>query len=192
MSFPTEEDVFDTVEAFLVEAFAAAGIAARAAVPAADVPRGDGDATGPTGRTCASTCRSATSRRPAAGTGFAPFEKALAGRGGTVRGLRVPGGAAFSRKQLDELTEKAREHGAAGLLWVKKSGGEVTSPAKKSLPRGDSSTGCSPRPASGTATCSSSSPTGRRPAFAALAALRAEARAGAQARRRVADTSSAG
>ncbi len=62
-----------------------------------------------------------------------PFEKALAG-GGTVRGLRVPGGAALSRKRLDEWTEKARDHGAAGLLWIKTAGGEVTSPAKKGLP----------------------------------------------------------
>ena len=57
MSFPTEEDVFESVEAFLAEAFAAAGIEARASVPAADLRRGDGDATAPTGRTCASTCR---------------------------------------------------------------------------------------------------------------------------------------
>ena len=66
------------------------------------------------------------------GSGFVPFEKAL-GSGGTVRGLRVPGGANLSRKRLDELTEKAREHGAGGLLWFKKASGEVTSPAKKAL-----------------------------------------------------------
>src|SRR5262249_31703410 len=41
-----------------------------------------------------------------------------------------------SRKRLDEWTEKAREHGAAGLLWIKTAGGEVTSPAKKGLPPG--------------------------------------------------------
>jgi aspartyl-tRNA synthetase len=69
----------------------------------------------------------------AAGSGFAPFERAASPQG-TVRGLRVPGGAALSRKKLDELTERAREHGAAGLLWVKKAGGEVTSPARKALP----------------------------------------------------------
>ena len=67
-----------------------------------------------------------------AGTGFAPFDKTLSS-GGTVRGLRVPSGAGLSRKRLDELTEKAREHGAGGLLWFKKQGAEVTSPAKKAL-----------------------------------------------------------
>jgi hypothetical protein len=48
----------------------------------------------------------------------------------------MPGGAALSRKRLDEWTEKAREHGAAGLLWIKTAGGEITSPAKKALPPG--------------------------------------------------------
>ena len=58
MSFPTEEDVFDTVEAFLVEAFAAAGIAAARPFRRLTYRRGDGRATAPIGRTCASTCRS--------------------------------------------------------------------------------------------------------------------------------------
>jgi aspartyl-tRNA synthetase len=50
-----------------------------------------------------------------------------------VRGFRVPGGATFSRKKLDELASLAGEHGAAGLVWFKRAGAEVTSPAKKSL-----------------------------------------------------------
>ena len=134
MSFPTEEMVFDTVEAFLVEAFAAAGIRAQRPFPrlrfreamekyGTDRPDLRYDLT---------LCDLSAA---AAGTGFAPFDKAL-GSKGTVRGLRVPGGASASRKRLDELTEKAREHGAAGLLWVKRAGGEITSPAKKSLPEG--------------------------------------------------------
>jgi aspartyl-tRNA synthetase len=134
MSFPTEEDIFDIVEAFLVEAFAAAGIAAarpfrrltyREAMDTYGTDR-------PDLRFGLPLCDLSEA---AAGSGLAPFEKALGGKG-TVRGLRVPGGAALSRKRLDELTEKAREHGAAGLLWVKKAGGEVTSPAKKGLSEG--------------------------------------------------------
>src|SRR5262249_54860604 len=117
MSFPTEEDVFDTVEAFLVEAFAAAGITAarpfrrltfREAMDTYGTDRPDLRFDLPLCNLSAETT----------GTGFAPFEKAL-GSGGTVRGLRVPGGANLSRKRLDELTEKAREHGAGGLLWFK-------------------------------------------------------------------------
>ncbi len=134
ISFPTEEDVFDAVEAFLVEAFAAAGIAVerpfrrltyREAMDTYGTDR-------PDLRYALPLC---DLTKAAAGSGFAPFEKALTG-GGTVRGIRVPGGAAFSRKRLDELTERAREHGAGGLLWVKKAGGEVSSPAKKGLPPG--------------------------------------------------------
>ncbi len=131
MSFPTEEDIFDTVEAFLVEAFAAAGIAAerpfrrltfREAMETYGTDR-------PDLRYGLPLCDLSAA---AAGSGFVPFEKAL-GAKGAVRGLRVPGGASFSRKRLDELTEKARDHGAAGLLWMKRSGGETTSPAKKAL-----------------------------------------------------------
>jgi aspartyl-tRNA synthetase len=132
MSFPTEEDIFDTVEAFLVEAFAAAGVAAvrpfrrltfREAMERYGTDR-------PDLRFDLPLCDLSAA---AAGTGFAPFEKALSARGGSVRGLRLPGGAVFSRKRLDELTEKAREHGAAGLLWVKRAGNEISSPAKKNL-----------------------------------------------------------
>jgi aspartyl-tRNA synthetase len=36
-----------------------------------------------------------------------------------VRALRVPGGAAFPRARLDELTELAKRHGAKGLAWLR-------------------------------------------------------------------------
>jgi aspartyl-tRNA synthetase len=131
MSFPTEEDIFDTVEAFLVEAFAAAGITATRPFPRLTF-RQAMETYGTDRPDLRYGLPLRDLSRAAAGSGFAPFEKAL-GSGGAVRGLRVPGGAAFSRKRLDELTEKAREHGAGGLLWIKRAGGEVASPAKKAL-----------------------------------------------------------
>ena len=45
---------------------------------------------------------------------FAPFREA-----DTVRGIVVPGGASFSRKRIDEVTEEAKKLGAAGLIWIK-------------------------------------------------------------------------
>jgi aspartyl-tRNA synthetase len=131
MSFGTEEDVFSTVEAVLAAAFGAAGF---------DVPL-------PFPRlTYAESMELYGTDRPdlrygmpltdlsasASGAAFAPFEKALAG-GGTVRGLRVPGGAPLSRKKLDEWAETARAHGASGLVWAKRSAGESSSPAKKAM-----------------------------------------------------------
>ncbi|MCC7487538.1 MAG: aspartate--tRNA ligase [Burkholderiales bacterium] len=39
--------------------------------------------------------------------------------GGRVAGLRVPGGAALTRGEIDGYTEFARAHGAKGLAWIK-------------------------------------------------------------------------
>ena len=48
---------------------------------------------------------------------FRVFKKA-ASEGGAVKGIRVPGGASFSRKQIDDLTLYAQEMGAKGLAWM--------------------------------------------------------------------------
>jgi aspartyl-tRNA synthetase len=49
---------------------------------------------------------------------FASTEvKAL--RAPAVKAIRLSGGAALSRAQLDELTERAKRHGAAGLAWFR-------------------------------------------------------------------------
>jgi aspartyl-tRNA synthetase len=53
--------------------------------------------------------------------------------GGAVRGLRVPGGARFSRKEISELEAVAKEYGAGGLLWFKLEEGEMKSPIAKLL-----------------------------------------------------------
>ena len=43
-----------------------------------------------------------------------------------VKALVVPGGAAFARSQLDELTEQAKRAGAVGLAWFRVVDGEAT------------------------------------------------------------------
>lgn len=67
----------------------------------------------------------------AAGSGFKVFDDALS-RGGIVRGLNIPGGAAFSRGQFDKLTDIAKKNGAKGLVWMKQDAdGTINSPASK-------------------------------------------------------------
>jgi aspartyl-tRNA synthetase len=52
--------------------------------------------------------------------------------GGAVRGLVVPGGARYSRRQIDELTAEARRLGASGLVSARRGeGGAVQSSALK-------------------------------------------------------------
>jgi aspartyl-tRNA synthetase len=53
--------------------------------------------------------------------------------GGRVRGLRVPGGATLSRKQVDELEALVRGAGAAGMLRLKREKGELSGPVAKFL-----------------------------------------------------------
>ncbi len=53
--------------------------------------------------------------------------------GGRVRGLRVPGGAAMSRKQVDELEVIARGAGVGGLMRIKWVNGALEGPIAKFL-----------------------------------------------------------
>jgi aspartyl-tRNA synthetase len=67
-----------------------------------------------------------------AGSGFGVFANTVTG-GGVVRALACPGGAALSRKELDELQEFAREWGGKGLAYLLLDPGEVRSPIAKFL-----------------------------------------------------------
>jgi aspartyl-tRNA synthetase len=54
--------------------------------------------------------------------GFGVFANTVKA-GGVVKVLRVPEGAAFSRKEIDDLTEVAKIYEAKGLAWIKKVNG---------------------------------------------------------------------
>ncbi|MBD3402161.1 aspartate--tRNA ligase [candidate division GN15 bacterium] len=51
--------------------------------------------------------------------------------GGVVKGLMLKGGGSYSRKQVDELTELARTHGAGGLAYILRTGDQDKSPILK-------------------------------------------------------------
>jgi aspartyl-tRNA synthetase len=65
---------------------------------------------------------------------FQVFAQAVA-QGGAVQALTVPG-PQFSRKDLDDLVERAKLAGAKGLVWVRVGEGTIQSPAARHLEAG--------------------------------------------------------
>jgi aspartyl-tRNA synthetase len=66
------------------------------------------------------------------GSEFGITNAALAA-GGRVRGVKVPGGAALSRKQLDEIESIAKSAGAGGLIRLKRGAAGLEGSAAKFL-----------------------------------------------------------
>jgi aspartyl-tRNA synthetase len=60
---------------------------------------------------------------------FGIFREAVE-HGGTVRGFVIPGAAKFSRREVDELVEQAKQFGATGLVWARYTADGVQSSAK--------------------------------------------------------------
>jgi aspartyl-tRNA synthetase len=66
-------------------------------------------------------------------SGFRVFDETL-GAGGRVKAIVAPGMAGVTRREIDELTERARRFGAKGLAYLAlEPGGEVKSPIAKFL-----------------------------------------------------------
>ena len=125
MSFPTQADIFRVIEQVMVRACAIAGIKAEAPFPHMlykDVIRKYG------------------SDKPDLRFGmelhevtscFPPEAKEKLQIEGNVFALAAPGAAGYSRKQLDELTEKAKALGARGAYFVKIAAEGTTSTVEK-------------------------------------------------------------
>ena len=64
--------------------------------------------------------------------GFTIFQNAVS-NGGQVKGMRVPGGATWSRKVVTELETFAKQYGAGGLAWVKRNEEEWVGPLGRFL-----------------------------------------------------------
>jgi aspartyl-tRNA synthetase len=66
------------------------------------------------------------------GSEFGIANSALAA-GGRIRGIRIPGGAVLSRKQVDDIEAVAKSAGAGGLIRLKRGSGGLEGPAAKFL-----------------------------------------------------------
>src|ERR1700726_4553414 len=125
MSFPRQEDIFNVIETVMVRACAVAGIKAEAPFPHMlykDVIRKYG------------------SDKPDMRFGmelhevtdcFSQEAKDKLQIEGDVFALAAPGAAGYSRKQLDDLTEKAKSLGARGAYFVKVTPEGTTSTVEK-------------------------------------------------------------
>ena len=60
---------------------------------------------------------------------FGIFREAVE-HGGTIRGFVIPGAARYSRREVDELVEQAKQAGAAGLVWARHTADGVQVSAK--------------------------------------------------------------
>ena len=126
MSFPTEDTVFGVIENVMVRACAIAGITVK----------------GPFRRMeYKDAIRRYGSDKPDLRFGmelndvtehFAAARETLRLEG-NVQAMVAPGAATFSRKQLDELTEKAKTLGARGVYTIKVTPEGATSPLEKNL-----------------------------------------------------------
>ena len=70
--------------------------------------------------------------RSFAGTGFERFRDAIA-KGSVVRGLVAPGAGGMTGKQVDGLTELAKQSGALGLVTIRVTEKELVCPVAKHL-----------------------------------------------------------
>jgi aspartyl-tRNA synthetase len=60
---------------------------------------------------------------------FGVFRNAIES-GGEVRGFVVPGAARYSRREVDEIVEQAKQLGAAGLVWARAPEGAIQTSTK--------------------------------------------------------------
>ncbi|MBZ5699230.1 MAG: aspartate--tRNA ligase [Acidobacteriia bacterium] len=126
ISFPTQDAIFSVIEQVMVRACAVAGITAKA--PFRRMAYHD-------------VIRRFGSDKPDLRFGmelhdvtehFAPARETLRIEG-QVQALAAPGAAAFSRKQLDEIAEKAKGLGARGVYMLKVTAEGVASSLEKNL-----------------------------------------------------------
>jgi aspartyl-tRNA synthetase len=126
MSFPRQQDIFDTIERVMERACAVVGVQAKGPFRHLDYKE---------------ALRRYGSDKPDLRFGmelhdvtqfFEPARAALHFEG-NVQAVVAPGAASWSRKQLDELSEFAKSAGARGVYTVKVTAEGISSPLEKNL-----------------------------------------------------------
>ncbi len=118
MSFVSEDDVFTTVESAISHAMKEC-LGLEVETPFPRIPHGQAMTEfGSEKPDLRNSLRIVDLGEEATGSGFKVFSGALKA-GGIVRGLKVPGAAVSTRKEIDGLEARAKEMGAKGLAWTK-------------------------------------------------------------------------
>lgn len=65
-------------------------------------------------------------------SGFQTFQDVVK-KGGQIKGIKIPGGASYSRKEIDNFIEEIKNTGGKGLIWIKAGEGDIQSPVSKFL-----------------------------------------------------------
>ena len=118
MSFVEQDDVLGLIEELYTSMIEGAGArkAGRQALPAAELPGGDGPLrerqAGPEVRAGDGGPDDIASKSE-----FRVFSSVASG-GGIVKGFSVPGAGGYGRRQLDELVEFTKTRGAQGLVYI--------------------------------------------------------------------------
>jgi aspartyl-tRNA synthetase len=129
ISFATEELVFSIIEPLMERLMTLIGQRVRR--PFVRLPYADAIAKYGSDKPDLRVGMEITDLSPAFATSeFSVFRNAMAG-GGEVRGFTVPGGGRYSRREVDEINEQAKQLGAAGIVWARRSDATVQSSALK-------------------------------------------------------------
>jgi aspartyl-tRNA synthetase len=134
MSFATRDVVFSTIEPLIQQVFRVIG--REVAVPFPRMTYAEAIARYGSDKPDLRVGMAIADLSPVfADSTFSVFREAIAA-GGVVRGFVAPGAAGYSRRQLDLLAAEAKSLGAGGLVWARRSGDAVQSPALKAAGEG--------------------------------------------------------
>jgi aspartyl-tRNA synthetase len=132
MSFIDEEDIFSTTEALVVETTRAV-LGREVVAPFPRLTFAEALARFGTDKPDLRFAMELTDVSDIAGRSEFQVFRSVLKAGGEVRALLVPGGARFSRQEMDALTAKAQELGAKGLAWYRVKGDALDGPIAKFL-----------------------------------------------------------